>query len=233
MRLILHAGTHKTGTTSVQKVLADNRGWLRERGLHYPDGHAAFGITKVPHHKFAHALVGDDGEALEKARRFIEEDCRTIESDRAVMVSAEPVWRHIDGRRDYYCYTLPDYWERRARYLSRLAQHLTNFDVTVLIVLREVQSFAQSLHAEMINNKRWRGAKDDFLAEFAPWFEYDRQIALFRSFFRDVRTESYEKAKVVGLVPWFFQQIEFPCPPNSAEVWERKTEDAHLSDAHS
>ena len=43
MRLILHAGTHKTGTTSIQKVLADNRDWLRERGLIYPDGGSVFG----------------------------------------------------------------------------------------------------------------------------------------------------------------------------------------------
>jgi hypothetical protein len=36
MRLILHAGTHKTGTTSIQKALYEHRDYLREHGLYSP-----------------------------------------------------------------------------------------------------------------------------------------------------------------------------------------------------
>ena len=70
MRLILHAGTHKTGTTSIQKVLADNREWLRERGLIYPDGKSAFGKTSIPHHRFCRSLNGTDPDGFRKANLF-------------------------------------------------------------------------------------------------------------------------------------------------------------------
>lgn len=33
---IIHAGLHKTGTTTLQDFCADNRNWLAERGVHYP-----------------------------------------------------------------------------------------------------------------------------------------------------------------------------------------------------
>ena len=36
MRLIVHAGIHRTGTTSIQKCLERNRDLLAKRGVHYP-----------------------------------------------------------------------------------------------------------------------------------------------------------------------------------------------------
>ena len=36
MRLVLHAGIHRTGTTTLQRVLADNRGVLGRQGVAYP-----------------------------------------------------------------------------------------------------------------------------------------------------------------------------------------------------
>jgi hypothetical protein len=60
MKLVLHAGTHKTGTTSIQKVLSDNRTWLRDRGLIYPDGEGVYS-PKAPlktHHVFARSFTG-------------------------------------------------------------------------------------------------------------------------------------------------------------------------------
>jgi len=36
MTLIVHIGSHKTGTTAIQRFAASHRATLRERGLWYP-----------------------------------------------------------------------------------------------------------------------------------------------------------------------------------------------------
>jgi hypothetical protein len=42
MDLILHIGTHKTGTSSIQACMEANRARLRAAGVHYPRCCAAF-----------------------------------------------------------------------------------------------------------------------------------------------------------------------------------------------
>jgi hypothetical protein len=43
MKLILHIGTHKTGTTSLQAWLANNREALAANGVSYPHATVAHG----------------------------------------------------------------------------------------------------------------------------------------------------------------------------------------------
>ena len=59
MRLIIHAGVHRTGTTSLQKTLERNAGILGERGVYYPPGQGG------RHRQLAAALAkgGSDGKA--------------------------------------------------------------------------------------------------------------------------------------------------------------------------
>ena len=48
MRVIIHAGIHRTGTTSLQRCLAGNRAALAARGFCYPG-------TEVHHQSLAMA----------------------------------------------------------------------------------------------------------------------------------------------------------------------------------
>lgn len=125
MRLILHAGTHKTGTTTIQKVPADNREFLRDHGILYPKGGSAFPRTRVPHHRFAHGLVDPQGEAYEKGQRFIAEAAGSARDGEAILISSEPIYRHLATARG----DEDDFWARRRRYLATLAALLDPFDV--------------------------------------------------------------------------------------------------------
>lgn len=51
-RLIIHAGLHKTASTSVQQMLLSNRNLLRKRGVNYPTPNqgANHGLTSGAHH---------------------------------------------------------------------------------------------------------------------------------------------------------------------------------------
>ncbi len=42
-RTIVHAGFHKTGTTTIQNALRDHAGWLAGQGVHYPDDPSGLG----------------------------------------------------------------------------------------------------------------------------------------------------------------------------------------------
>ena len=159
MKLILHAGTHKTGTTSIQKALFDNRLWLRQYGLIYPDGGGVYHKARLAHHSFVHAFTGTSAESLDQAVQFLAGARAQIERlGDIILISAEPIYRHIWGYDDWQHFADADYWVRRNGYLTRLADALHGFDITVLLFFRERRSFARSLYAEVVCKKgHWQG----------------------------------------------------------------------------
>jgi hypothetical protein len=217
-RLFLHAGTHKTGTTSLQQLLFDNRRWLMERGLVYANGVPPFSDRRS-HHRLARAIVGGSRLDLWRAGRFF----RALRSEGGpsdtILISAESIYRHISGRYDFDCYRIPDYWERRRRYLERFANLARDYDVTVILFFREKESFAKSLYGELTGHKKWTGREEEFRSALAPWFEYDRQVALFREVFGRVIVLDYDAALSKGVVATFFAAIGFPMPPGAEHVW--------------
>jgi hypothetical protein len=221
MRLILHAGTHKTGTTSIQKVLADNRDWLRKRGLIYPNGGSFFG--GMSHHKFSHALTNSEACGAEQAKRFIDAVRAKAGPNDTVLISAEPIYRHVYGRDRWHGLAGDEYWLGRQRYLAAVADCLTGFDTRVLLFFREPQSFARSLYVEVQRRDVWHGTFEDFLVAYAAWFDYHRQVSTFRSNFSAVETFSYEEACREGLLKTFFSIIGFSMPVGAENVWERRT----------
>jgi hypothetical protein len=224
MKLILHAGTHKTGTTSIQKALSDNRAWLRSYGLYYPDGCGVYLKTKVPHHRFSSAYTGTSPERLEVAERYLAAAQAELQQpDEVLLLSAEPVYRHMLGYDDYHHFNDSDYWSRRNGYLSRLADGLGDFEVTVLLFFRQRESFARSLYGEVTRKGFWQGSLAEFMVHFRRWFEYENQVAAFRKVFPKVKTLSYERATEEGLIKTFFRSIGFPLPPDSEQIWERRT----------
>ncbi len=52
MRLILHIGWHKTGSTTIQEALKSNEGLLTSEGFYYP----LEGLIKCAHHNLAWSL---------------------------------------------------------------------------------------------------------------------------------------------------------------------------------
>ncbi|TIL35459.1 hypothetical protein [Mesorhizobium sp.] len=80
MRLILHIGTHKTGTTALQHFLSANRKRLNDSGICYASPAHEFDINSI-----ANALLID---GQEKFRQFILENLRKAERDGATTIIA-------------------------------------------------------------------------------------------------------------------------------------------------
>lgn len=185
-RLFLHIGTHKTGTTSVQRFLTDNRAALRRQGLLYPDPATGGFGERYAHHQVAHAMAGQGRAGTpEDARRFFDRVRRDLRGRESAIVSAEALYRHVlpdpeSGRRlDAGGGAVGD----PLPYIRRVRDCLADFDVTVLVMLRPQDTFLESLYAEQVMTSPYRRGIDHFTTERAWLADYDARLAMWASVF--------------------------------------------------
>ena len=133
-RVILHIGTHKTATTTIQDMFAHNANLLAEHGVIYPR------LGKITGH---HGLVTDWVTTLPRIYAYPRGSLETLrqiaqahaESDRTVFLSSEEFSR---GTPD----TRPDFTAIRAALLP--------FErIEVVCVLRAQWQFIQSVYLEV------------------------------------------------------------------------------------
>ncbi len=134
-RLILHAGTSKTGTTALQWHLDSQRAVLAESGVWYPPSSHMKGGG--PNHQWlVSVLMGADEAAFVES---IQEALRDMpESAHTVILTAEGIYNHW---RDY-----PPQAKGLLRHLAAL------FDFEMCVWFREPVSFAASFYAQNLTN---------------------------------------------------------------------------------
>jgi len=209
MTLIVHIGTHKTGTTAIQQFAAAHRDELRAQGLWYPS-YADIGVPEhYGHHHFAHAVAGEEHGrvAPEDAPRFMESVRAGQAPGETVLLSAEPIYRHTLGETG-------DYWSRRRAYIRKLKETIGTDDVTILAVVRRQDAFARSLYQENVKVNKYTADFRSFLAKSAGQFDYYRQLLAFADEFQRVSVLVFEDLKQTGLVETFFRRlgVEPPAP---------------------
>lgn len=119
-RLILHVGTGKTGTTSIQVALRANEEALLDRGFHVVETNRPF--ARSAKHKIAWADPADPGWD-----ELAEEVERVRPTGRAVVLSNEALWQaDPEG-------------------LRHLARVFEGYTPTVVLYVREQAEFVQSL----------------------------------------------------------------------------------------
>lgn len=170
-RLILHIGTHKTGTTALQKFFDLNRAALAERGIFYPDYDIIGKTGHYSHIAMANAFAGHHGTLTPEDARAFFAAVRARRADHDVTIlSAEPFYRHIDldpakkPPRDPAAY-----WPLRRAFIERLAEELAPADVVV--VFREQADYAQSLYKEHVKATRYLHDMTRFRRDY--WFHFD------------------------------------------------------------
>ncbi len=216
-KLVLHVGSHKTGTTSIQAALRENRDALKQQGVCYPFGIAPFEKSPVPHHQFAHALVNEQPldhlhvTAFMAAVQNDARDCHTV------IISSEPIYRHVDGLKvEGGLADKEGYWPARRAYLQRLARLLTPYDVRVLVYFREPAAFATSLYRHRLRSGPIAGGRNSFMRCHSKHFVYAAQLAALREVFSRVDVRQYEAAAGTGLVDTFFSEIGVAPPQRGA-----------------
>ena len=193
--VVLHVGTHKTGTKSLQSMLAENLRWFAEQGLYYPSAGRVHGWG---HHNLAWQLTGDfrfepaDGSLDDLVHEL------GLHQPQSVFLSSE------DFESLY----------RRAEALEGLRFALEEFGygVEVVVVLRDPVDYVPSLYEELHKHGLDRTLNDfvnGILANggimFRDWdlrVDYKQLVTGFADVFgvEAVHAVRYERNDSVGMV---------------------------------
>ena len=147
----LHIGTTKTGSSSIQKFLAENRKALRKQGILYP-----VALGKVPHNVIPAVTIGRFAATQHQTRYQLcsEQDYRAFATGRREQLAAEIAKKdpehiiisseHMHSR----CHTKAHF-----QHLKRLiAPALEGRDLQIIVYLRPQIEHAISLYSTMLSH---------------------------------------------------------------------------------
>lgn len=134
LKLILHVGTPKTGTTSVQAYLDKKQRKLRKKGVLYPN---RFHNPNAPKHQwFERNLVSVNAESLvdnfKDIINHVEDHTHTI------LLSSEGIYNH--------------WWDFSYESKALLLELNELFDIEVWVWFREPLAFAESFYKQCLRN---------------------------------------------------------------------------------
>lgn len=185
--LLLHIGTHKTGTTSIQRFCGANRDALRKRGIWYPPASVGPFPDHYAHHRIAHAIAGrDDQYDHADAAGFFDRVRAQLRPNETCLISAEPMYRHAlpdQPQRGQANMTGAERNARYTRYAQAVGDCLGDFDVTVLVMLRRQDLFLESLYAEQVLSTGYTRSIERFATAREPLLDYEARLTGWASVF--------------------------------------------------
>ena len=163
-RLIVHIGTHKTATTTLQRHMARNRDALAARGIWYPDYSNIGKGSHYAHLGIVNALSEQhDKFSVEDATRFFADVVARAPDHDVTILSAEPFYRHIAYPEGGGIPRDPDrYWRLRHDYIARVRELFGAADPEIVVVFRRQVDYAPSLYQEHVKTTR-------YIRDFATW----------------------------------------------------------------
>jgi len=190
---IVHAGSHKTGTTSLQHELTARRTELAVAGFSYP----ALDRKTRNHNALAHRLATCSDDELPAWRRKLSAVPARLGTRRdgatALLLSAEEFSTRIGNLDPWAGFDDGAYWEHRRQYLARLRDVLPEgARVEVFLCLRDHESYAHALYATKMLSGKFGGSFGDFVRRCAPIFDYRRQVEVLAEVLGPVRLQSFD-----------------------------------------
>lgn len=193
MRVLLHIGAHKTGTTSIQSTMMHSTGALTERGLLYPRCCWAFS----GHHRLAYAMKGKADPTTKDTPdldRELNDLSRLLSSSnaRTCLISSEEL------------FTAP----RHA--ISKVAEGLGRHDVEIVAYVRRPDDLVQSAFNQKLKQIYQNFHKDSSVGYYIDDYlespekiiadiDYNRYVSNWADVFGDsrIRLVQYESADAI------------------------------------
>ncbi len=140
LNLILHAGTPKTGTTTLQFFLDANATMLQEQGFLYPKEYLN---TPAPKHQWLVSYLRNDHiEKFAKKLETIYKTATETEDIHTIILSTEGIYNHWW-----------DYSDQAKLILKRLNRY---FNLSIVVYFREPLSFVDSLYRQYLKNPKMK-----------------------------------------------------------------------------
>ncbi|MEM9045440.1 MAG: hypothetical protein AAGC81_12165 [Pseudomonadota bacterium] len=196
-RIVLHIGTHKTGTTSIQRFAAQHRARLLEAGIYYPCYSEIGRPAHYAHLDVAKALMGTPTRLGADGLIAFAAHVRAKAKDHPVtLISAEPFWRGVDAQ------ARPgdraSYWLARKEFIARVAETFPPDETEILAIFRGQADFAESLFQEDVKVNRWRRGMQKFIAHRWSYFQYGAQVDAWASVFPRLTALSFSDLLAEG-----------------------------------
>jgi hypothetical protein len=166
---IVHAGTHKTGTTTVQDVMAAHRAQLAAAGIHYP----ALDDQGRDHNALVHRLAVCADDEMRSAREALVSGSSRLRGDPAtLLLSAEEISTRIFNADPWAGFDDGSYWDQRRCFLARLRNVLPEgASVETFVCFRDPEAYAHSLYATKLLSGKFDWSFSEFVRRCAPIFD--------------------------------------------------------------
>lgn len=207
-RIVVHIGTHKTGTTSIQKTLSKNRKVLLREGILYPDYSMLRLGRHYAHIGMANALAGEHPKfSVRDAEKFFLRAQNAAEDRKVTLLSAEPLYRQIlADRPPQDIKTAKEYWDARDRFIARFRELIGPAEIAM--VVRRQDEFAESMYQEQVKVTRFSRDFKSFVKSFWFHFDYLAQADAWARHFPTVRIVPFEKLKGRDITQRFLTALD-------------------------
>jgi hypothetical protein len=172
MRLYLHIGPHKTGTTAIQRFFHVNRDLLKERGLLYPlsgrpekPGAPPGGPRRLNHHPLAAEILSPPDDIRDSAWPNLLAELREAKEEVALLSSE--LFDHV----------------RTEGHFDALRSHLHGLDVKVIVYLRRQDEFLGSYYAQYVSRKAGTLSFEEFRRLPEVEADYERLLSRWENAF--------------------------------------------------
>ncbi|WP_092065320.1 hypothetical protein [Poseidonocella pacifica] len=156
-KLYIHAGQHKTGTTSIQRAMFVNRESLREQGVLYPQAGLATEKNNWGHHAAALSLGDAETGKDVWGRMRREADEAALDT---VVVSSEILYRLPFGKMS------------AAQPFRLIAEHFAGYDIRLLVYLRPQVDLIASNYSHNVKAVGETASIVDFITRAASSLDY-------------------------------------------------------------
>jgi hypothetical protein len=198
--IYLHIGLPKTGTSSIQSFLLDNRDNLLHKGFLYPlagrPNASSFPQIRVGHHKLAHELTQEETGILPSSVwADVQQEIKTLGSEN-VIISAE-----------YFTLIL------ESEKISNLKNYLSEYETKIVIYLRRQDDYLTSLYCEKVKMGLESCTLQEFIKQNKPYGNYYNLLQMWCQYFgqENLIIRVYEKSQFKnGLINDFLNSIGFP-----------------------
>lgn len=182
IHVILHIGTHKTATTSLQTFLQLNASTLRKRGVSCA---APRGVLN------ANFLLKDLSRGEGKEAQGVLRECvgRAQRSGgHTIVLSAEALYAMTAFCERLRGNNVDDYWSAEAAAVGRLRAAVPdNIETSVVCYFRRQDTFLESIYNQSIKASNYSGSISDFRTLIEPALDYARHLSLWRTVFPDAK----------------------------------------------
>ena len=190
MRLILHIGTHKTGTSALQECLRRNEGALVQNGIYYARAARSKNANSLAR------LVAKKRSA--EAQDFLQQHIAkagALGADRLI-ISAESFYAMTTFFHRFNGKNCQDYWELESDAVELLNGLLPRYlPRQIIAFFRRQDFFLESIYRQVVKSSRavsmTIGEFRDFMGEA---LNYQRHMELWKASFPDCKVYSYEQA---------------------------------------